>query len=329
MLSGTLHNYNLQQFYSVSDVISKYSTNLNVLILFEVLIDKFLSFIYFSNNNIIAFSQSVYSQSIKLFVIIIGLENYYVIIFYDYKQLFNLTPISNELKLINIIINKYYQYNLYSTQKKITQKTSNAEAQSENEKKILKQVRKLILRRILKNNCLIKRSLRTLKSRKRKSSQSQDQKTTQKLQSSTISLPSQAQLVAQSFLKRKLRKSTYQYAGKQLVLEKPVKPQPNDGQNELKRQLTQNRKPSQSQRKPRRINCKLNIRNSVSNNRELNKIPTRLNPRKQLIHHRQYTPKLGICKNDQINTEPRNLIKLMKRCIKYNKSFSRASRRKQ
>ncbi|CAL6015115.1 Hypothetical_protein [Hexamita inflata] len=196
-------------------------------------------------------------------------------------------------------------------------------------RKIQKQVRKLILRRILKNNCLIKRSLRTLKSRKRKSSQSQDQKTTQKPQSSTISLPSQAQLVAQSLLKRKLRKSTYQYAGKQLVLEKAVKPQPNDGQNELKRQLTQNRKPSQSQRKPRRRNCKLNIRNSVSNNRELNKIPTRLNPRKQLIHHRQYTPKLEICKNEQINTEPRNLIKLMKRCIKYNKSFSRASRRKQ
>ncbi|CAL5984695.1 Hypothetical_protein [Hexamita inflata] len=33
---------------------------------------------------------------------------------------------------------------------------------------------------------------------------------------------------------------------KQPILEKPVKPQPNDGQNEQKRLLTQNRKPSQS-----------------------------------------------------------------------------------
>ncbi|CAL6058203.1 Hypothetical_protein [Hexamita inflata] len=44
----------------------------------------------------------------------------------------------------------------------------------------------------------------------------------------------------------------------------------------------------------------------------------RLNPRKQLIHPQQYTPKLGICKNKQTKTQPRNLIKFMKRCIKGN-----------
>ncbi|CAL5981931.1 Hypothetical_protein [Hexamita inflata] len=85
-----------------------------------------------------------------------------------------------------------------------------------------------------------------------------------------------------------------------------------------KRQLTQNRKPSQAQQKPRKRSSKWNIRNSLSKNRELRKISTRLNPRKQLIYPRQYTPKLGICKNKQTKTEPRNLIKLMKRCIKGN-----------
>ncbi|CAL6093080.1 Hypothetical_protein [Hexamita inflata] len=62
---------------------------------------------------------------------------------------------------------------------------------------------------------------------------------------------------------------------------------------------------------PRRRSSKLNIRNSLSKNRELRKISTRPNPWKQLIHHRQYTPKLGICKNKQTNTEHRSLIKLV------------------
>ncbi|CAL6014826.1 Hypothetical_protein [Hexamita inflata] len=92
---------------------------------------------------------------------------------------------------------------------------------------------------------------------------------------------------------------------KQPALEKPVK-QPKDGQNEYKRQLTQNRKPSQFQRKPRRKSKLKNIRNSLSNNRELRKISKRLNPRKQLIYHRQYTPKLGICKNKQTKKDPQS-----------------------
>ncbi|CAL6104658.1 Hypothetical_protein [Hexamita inflata] len=85
-----------------------------------------------------------------------------------------------------------------------------------------------------------------------------------------------------------------------------------------KRLLTQNRKPSQSQRKPRRRSSKRNIRNSLSNNRKLRKISAKLNPRKSLIYHRQYTPKLGICKIKQTKKDPRYLIKLMKQCIKGN-----------
>ncbi|CAL6006890.1 Hypothetical_protein [Hexamita inflata] len=64
----------------------------------------------------------------------------------------------------------------------------------------------------------------------------------------------------------------------------------------------QNRKPCQSQRKPRRKRSKLkNIRNSLSNNRELNKISTHLNSRKQLIHHRIYPEIRNLQK--QINQE--------------------------
>ncbi|CAL5970209.1 Hypothetical_protein [Hexamita inflata] len=85
-----------------------------------------------------------------------------------------------------------------------------------------------------------------------------------------------------------------------------------------KRLLTQNRKPSQSQRKPRRRSKLKNIRNSSSSNRELRKISKQLNPRKKLIYHRQYTPKLGICKIKQTKKDPRYLIKLMKQCIKGN-----------
>ncbi|CAL5994160.1 Hypothetical_protein [Hexamita inflata] len=85
-----------------------------------------------------------------------------------------------------------------------------------------------------------------------------------------------------------------------------------------KRLLTQNRKPSQSQRKPRRRSKLRNIRNSSSNNRELRKISKQLNSRKKLIYHRQYTPKLGICKIKQTKKDPRYLIKLMKQCIKGN-----------
>ncbi|CAL5987179.1 Hypothetical_protein [Hexamita inflata] len=84
--------------------------------------------------------------------------------------------------------------------------------------------------------------------------------------------------------------------------------QPKDGQNEQKRQLTQNRKPSRSQRKPKRRSSKQNIRNSLSNNRELRKISKQINPRKQLIYHRQYIPKLGICKIKQTKKDPRYLI---------------------
>ncbi|CAL5972184.1 Hypothetical_protein [Hexamita inflata] len=117
---------------------------------------------------------------------------------------------------------------------------------------------------------------------------------------------------------------------KQPVFENPVKLQPKDGQNEQKRQLTQNRKQSQSQRKPRSrskqknikqiINIYIiqnNIRNCSSKIIEIRKIST------QLRYHQQYTPKLGICKNKNIQKyiyvkEPRNLIKLMNQCIKGN-----------
>ncbi|CAL6067155.1 Hypothetical_protein [Hexamita inflata] len=48
------------------------------------------------------------------------------------------------------------------------------------------------------------------------------------------------------------------------------------------------------------------------------KISKQLNPRKKLIHHRQYTPKLGICKNKYTKKDPGYLIKLMKQYIKGN-----------
>ncbi|CAL5991408.1 Hypothetical_protein [Hexamita inflata] len=51
-----------------------------------------------------------------------------------------------------------------------------------------------------------------------------------------------------------------------------------------KRQLTQNRKPCQSQQKPRRRSKLKNIRNSLSNNRELN------NQVNEPMHQRQPPP---------------------------------------
>ncbi|CAL6010163.1 Hypothetical_protein [Hexamita inflata] len=192
-------------------------------------------------------------------------------------------------------------------------------------RKRLKQVRKLNLRRISKKRRLTKRSLRTLRSRKRKSPQSTSHK---------IKRPLKSPNLAQSLLKRKFRK-------RKMINNLSQKSLSNHSQKMVqmnkKRQLTQNRKPSHSQRKPRRRCSKWNIRNSLSKNRELGKILTRLNPRKQLIHHRQYTPKLGICKNKQTKKDPRYLIKLMndaskatttKQC-QYNGTTSRASQRKQ
>ncbi|CAL6054625.1 Hypothetical_protein [Hexamita inflata] len=62
----------------------------------------------------------------------------------------------------------------------------------------------------------------------------------------------------------------------------------------IKRQLTQNRKPSLSQRKPRRRSSKWNIRNSLSNKKKLRKISTRLNPRKQPINHWNKSTRVNI-----------------------------------
>ncbi|CAL6091524.1 Hypothetical_protein [Hexamita inflata] len=83
-------------------------------------------------------------------------------------------------------------------------------------------------------------------------------------------------LTKQRTLISRKRKSPQSKSHKIKRPEKPVKSQPKDGQMNKKRQLTQNRKPSQSQRKPKRRSKLKNIRNSLSNNRELNKISTRL-----------------------------------------------------
>ncbi|CAL6013718.1 Hypothetical_protein [Hexamita inflata] len=85
-----------------------------------------------------------------------------------------------------------------------------------------------------------------------------------------------------------------------VVLENPVKSKPKYGQNEQKRQLMQNRKPSQSQRKKLQIEYQELFLKKI----ELRKISTQLKPRKQLIHYRQYTPKFGICENKYTKKEP-------------------------
>ncbi|CAL6028675.1 Hypothetical_protein [Hexamita inflata] len=183
-------------------------------------------------------------------------------------------------------------------------------------RKRLKQVRKLNLRRISKKKRLTKRSLRTLRSRKRKSPQSKSHK---------IKRPLKCPNRTQSLLKRKLRK-------RKRINNMSQKSLSNHSQKMVqmnkKRQLTQNRKPSQSQRKPRRRSKLKNIRNSLSNNRKLRKISAKLNPRKKLIYHRQYTPKLGICKIKQTK-DPRYLIKLMKQCIKDNHQWKLSQRIRQ
>ncbi|CAL6066659.1 Hypothetical_protein [Hexamita inflata] len=120
--------------------------------------------------------------------------------------------------------------------KKITQKTNNAETQPENDEKRLKQVRKRNLRRISKKRRLTKQSQRTLRSRKRKSPQSKSHKIKRPLTSSNRT---------QSLLKRKLKKRKRINNLSQTILsnhsQKMVK-------MNKKRQLTQNKKPSQSQR---------------------------------------------------------------------------------
>ncbi|CAL6053905.1 Hypothetical_protein [Hexamita inflata] len=148
-------------------------------------------------------------------------------------------------------------------------------------RKRLKQVRKLNLRKISKKKRLTKRSLRTLRSRKSKSLQSKSHK---------IKRPLKCPNRMQSLLKRKLRKR------KRInnMFQKSLSNSQKMVKMNKKRQLTQNRKLSQSQRKPRRRSKLKNIRNSLSNNRKLRKISKRLNPRKQLIYHQQYTPKTVI-----------------------------------
>ncbi|CAL6013642.1 Hypothetical_protein [Hexamita inflata] len=90
------------------------------------------------------------------------------------------------------VMRKFKETKKKHDDKKITQKTSNAEVQSEK-----KQVRKLNLRRISKKRRLTKRSLRTLRSRKRKSPQSKSHK---------IKRPLKSPNRTQNLLKRKLRK---------------------------------------------------------------------------------------------------------------------------
>ncbi|CAL6051991.1 Hypothetical_protein [Hexamita inflata] len=143
-------------------------------------------------------------------------------------------------------------------------------------RKRLKQVRKLNLRRISKKRRLTKRSLRTLRSRKRNSPQSKSHK---------IKRPLKCPNRTQSLLKRKLRK-------RKRIINLSQKSLSNHSQKLVKMNkkplLTQNKKPSQAQLKPRRRSSKRNIvsdsvsiRNSLSNNRELNKISAKLNPRKK------------------------------------------------
>ncbi|CAL6066005.1 Hypothetical_protein [Hexamita inflata] len=172
-------------------------------------------------------------------------------------------------------------------------------------RKRLKQVRKLNLRRISKKRRLTKRSLRTLRSRKRKSPKSKSHK---------IKRPLKSPNLAQSLLKRKLRKRKRIHNLSQKSLS-------NHSQKMVKinkiRQLTQNRKPSQSQRKPRRRSSKLNIRNSLSNNRELRKIPTSKPQEIANLPPAIYSEISDLQK--QINQHgTQELIKLMNQCIKGN-----------
>ncbi|CAL5978985.1 Hypothetical_protein [Hexamita inflata] len=153
--------------------------------------------------------------------------------------------------------------------KKITQKTNNAEAQPENEKKKTEVSQKAEPTKNIEEKAPDKTKLKDAQKQKEKKPQSKSHK---------IKRPLKCPNRTQSLLKRKLRKrkrinnlsqkSLSNHCQKMVKMNK-------------KRLLTQNRKPSQSQRKPRRRSSKWNIRNSLSNNRELRKIYTGNIPRNQ------------------------------------------------
>ncbi|CAL6102274.1 Hypothetical_protein [Hexamita inflata] len=164
------------------------------------------------------------------------------------------------------VMRKFKETKKKHDDKKITQKTNNAEAQSENEKKKTEVSQKAEPTKNIEEKAptVTKRSLRTLRSRKRNSPQSKSHK---------IKRPLKCPNRTQSLLKRKLRK-------RKRINNLSQKSQSNHSQKLVqmnkKRLLTQNRKPSQAQRKPRRRSSKQNIRNSLSNNRELRKISAKL-----------------------------------------------------